>query len=72
LFFLNVVNVCQTVSRCELEATYGILLPKPTEEEDATRCPTAYELLTAYACKTCLLFHTLLYNLNLMMIKSWY
>jgi len=30
---------------------YGVLLPRPTEDEDATRCPTAYELLAAYASK---------------------
>jgi len=45
--------VCQTISRDELEGCYGILLPQPTEDEDATRCPTAYELLTAYASNDC-------------------
>lgn len=48
-FVPPVTLVCQTIGRCELEATYGILLPKPTEDEDAARCVTAYELLTAYA-----------------------
>jgi len=48
-FVLDVVNICQTISRDELEAMYGILLPQPTEDEDVQRCPTAYELLAAYA-----------------------
>jgi len=48
-FILDVRNVCQNICRGELEAKYGILLPQPTE--DTARCPTAYELLTAYASK---------------------
>lgn len=48
-FVPPVTLVCENISRSELEATYGILLPSPTDDEDATRCPTAYELLTAYA-----------------------
>lgn len=48
-FVPPVTLVCQYICRNELETTYGILLPRPTEDEDAARCPTAYELLTAYA-----------------------
>lgn len=48
-FVPPVTLVCQNICRDELEATYGILLPRPTEHEDTARCPTAYELLTAYA-----------------------
>lgn len=54
LFKFNVVNVCETIGRAELEDTYRIILPQPTEDEDAARCPTAYELLTAYASNTCI------------------
>jgi len=56
------VNVCQTISRDELEDSYGILLPQPTEDEDTARCPTAYELLTAYASNDLLLLLCIDFN----------
>ncbi|XP_005383243.2 PREDICTED: large subunit GTPase 1 homolog [Chinchilla lanigera] len=40
--------VCQNIPRRVLEATYGISLTKPREDEDPHRPPTAEELLTAY------------------------
>ncbi|XP_055977565.1 large subunit GTPase 1 homolog isoform X2 [Sorex fumeus] len=40
--------VCQNIPRHVLEATYGISIVMPTEDEDPTRPPTSEELLTAY------------------------
>ncbi|XP_048202869.1 large subunit GTPase 1 homolog [Perognathus longimembris pacificus] len=40
--------VCQNVPRRVLEATYGISIIKPREDEDPHRPPTSEELLTAY------------------------
>ncbi|XP_063080354.1 large subunit GTPase 1 homolog isoform X2 [Cavia porcellus] len=40
--------VCQNIPRRVLEATYGISLTKPREDEDPHRPPTSEELLTAY------------------------
>lgn len=40
--------VCERIPRSILEGTYGIMLPKPTEEEDPNRVPTPSELLKAY------------------------
>ncbi|KAL2090251.1 hypothetical protein ACEWY4_014939 [Coilia grayii] len=40
--------VCQTIPRAVLEATYGINIIRPREDEDPDRPPTAEELLSAY------------------------
>ncbi|NWX46690.1 LSG1 GTPase, partial [Steatornis caripensis] len=40
--------VCQHIPRDILEATYGINIIRPREDEDPDRKPTAEELLTAY------------------------
>ncbi|NWS78407.1 LSG1 GTPase, partial [Crotophaga sulcirostris] len=40
--------VCQHIPRNVLEATYGINIIRPREDEDPDRKPTAEELLTAY------------------------
>ncbi|XP_015418294.1 PREDICTED: large subunit GTPase 1 homolog isoform X4 [Myotis davidii] len=40
--------VCQNIPRHVLEATYGINIIKPREDEDPQRPPTSEELLTAY------------------------
>ncbi|XP_057594986.1 large subunit GTPase 1 homolog isoform X5 [Hippopotamus amphibius kiboko] len=40
--------ICQHIPRHVLEATYGIDIVKPREDEDPQRPPTAEELLTAY------------------------
>ncbi|XP_023675700.2 large subunit GTPase 1 homolog [Paramormyrops kingsleyae] len=40
--------VCQTIPRHVLEATYGINIIRPREDEDPERPPTAEELLSAY------------------------
>lgn len=40
--------VCQNIPRHVLEATYGISIIMPREDEDPTRPPTSEELLTAY------------------------
>lgn len=40
--------VCQNIPRHVLEATYGINIIMPREDEDPTRPPTSEELLTAY------------------------
>lgn len=42
--------VCQNIPRRVLEATYGINIIKPGEDEDPYRPPTSEELLTAYGC----------------------
>ncbi|KAM6223137.1 large subunit GTPase 1 homolog [Rhynchocyon petersi] len=42
--------VCQNIPRRVLEATYGITIIKPREDEDPHRAPTSEELLTAYGC----------------------
>ncbi|XP_068810153.1 large subunit GTPase 1 homolog [Struthio camelus] len=42
--------VCQHIPRNILEATYGINIIRPREDEDPDRKPTAEELLTAYGC----------------------
>lgn len=42
--------VCQHIPRHVLEATYGINVIKPREDEDPYRPPTSEELLTAYGC----------------------
>ncbi|KAL1787973.1 large subunit GTPase 1-like [Sigmodon hispidus] len=42
--------VCQNIPRHVLEATYGINIIKPGEDEDPCRPPTSEELLTAYGC----------------------
>ena len=49
--YLNNHYICRHIPRIVLEATYGILLPKPEEGEDADRLPTAHELLGTYGCK---------------------
>ncbi|NWY31500.1 LSG1 GTPase, partial [Pheucticus melanocephalus] len=41
-------HVCQHIPRNILEATYGINIIRPREDEDPDRKPTAEELLTAY------------------------
>lgn len=43
-----VTLVASLIPRCELECTYGIMLPRPLEGEDPMRPPTAEELLNAY------------------------
>lgn len=43
-----VTLVASLIPRCELEFTYGIMLPPPLEGEDPMRSPTAEELLNAY------------------------
>ncbi|XP_054441124.1 large subunit GTPase 1 homolog [Pteronotus mesoamericanus] len=40
--------ICQNIPRHVLEATYGINIIKPREDEDPHRPPTSEELLTAY------------------------
>ncbi|XP_072428635.1 large subunit GTPase 1 homolog [Chiloscyllium punctatum] len=40
--------VCQHIPRHVLEATYGINIIRPREDEDPNRLPTSEELLTAY------------------------
>ncbi|ELW50924.1 Large subunit GTPase 1 like protein [Tupaia chinensis] len=40
----------QNIPRHVLEATYGINIIKPREDEDPLRPPTSEELLTAYGC----------------------
>ncbi|XP_045707098.1 large subunit GTPase 1 homolog isoform X1 [Phyllostomus hastatus] len=42
--------ICQNIPRHVLEATYGINIIKPREDEDPHRPPTSEELLTAYGC----------------------
>ncbi|XP_062438466.1 large subunit GTPase 1 homolog isoform X2 [Rhea pennata] len=42
--------VCQHIPRNILEATYGINIIRPREDEDPDRKPTAEELLIAYGC----------------------
>ncbi|XP_067594567.1 large subunit GTPase 1 homolog [Pseudorca crassidens] len=42
--------ICQNIPRHVLEATYGIDIIKPREDEDPQRPPTSEELLTAYGC----------------------
>ncbi|XP_021040358.1 large subunit GTPase 1 homolog [Mus caroli] len=42
--------VCQNIPRRVLEATYGINIIKPREDEDPYRPPTSEELLMAYGC----------------------
>lgn len=41
--------VCNRIPRQLLEATYGLHLIKPAEDEDQNRPPTASELLTGFA-----------------------
>lgn len=41
--------VAQQIPRYYLESVYGISLPQPTNDEDPDRCPTATELLSAFA-----------------------
>lgn len=45
-----VTLVASLIPRCELDFTYGIMLPPPLEGEDPMRPPTAEELLNAYGC----------------------
>ncbi|XP_031813245.1 large subunit GTPase 1 homolog [Sarcophilus harrisii] len=40
--------ICQNIPRHVLEATYGIHIIRPREDEDPNRVPTSEELLTAY------------------------
>ncbi|XP_066467195.1 large subunit GTPase 1 homolog [Tiliqua scincoides] len=42
--------VCQRIPRRVLEATYGINIVRPREDDAPDRPPTAEELLTAYGC----------------------
>ncbi|XP_055481146.1 large subunit GTPase 1 homolog [Psammomys obesus] len=42
--------ICQHIPRYVLEATYGINIIKPREDEDPYRPPSSEELLTAYGC----------------------
>ena len=53
-------QICEYIPKRYLEATYGILLPKPKVEEgeDPDRLPTAYELMTAYSCELNCFFFT--------------
>ncbi|NXU73100.1 LSG1 GTPase, partial [Oreotrochilus melanogaster] len=48
LWFPSLAYVCQHIPRNILEATYGITIIRPREDEDPDRKPTAEELLTAY------------------------
>ncbi|XP_070610364.1 LOW QUALITY PROTEIN: large subunit GTPase 1 homolog [Erythrolamprus reginae] len=45
-----VTLVCQRIPRPVLEATYGISLPRPREDQDPHRAPTSEELLSALGC----------------------
>ncbi|NXI44104.1 LSG1 GTPase, partial [Galbula dea] len=45
---ISLTYVCQHIPRNILEATYGINIIRPREDEDPDRNPTAEELLTAY------------------------
>ncbi|NXK60053.1 LSG1 GTPase, partial [Sylvietta virens] len=47
-WFPSLAYVCQHIPRNVLEATYGINIIRPREDEDPDRKPTAEELLTAY------------------------
>ncbi|KGL73564.1 Large subunit GTPase 1, partial [Tinamus guttatus] len=47
---VSLTYVCQHIPRNILEATYGINIIRPREDEDPDRKPTAEELLTAYGC----------------------
>ncbi|KFV75443.1 Large subunit GTPase 1, partial [Dryobates pubescens] len=47
-WFPSLAYVCQHIPRNVLEATYGISIIRPREDEDPERKPTAEELLTAY------------------------
>ncbi|NWY73420.1 LSG1 GTPase, partial [Erithacus rubecula] len=47
-WFPSLAYVCQHIPRNILEATYGISIIRPREDEDPDRKPTAEELLTAY------------------------
>ncbi|NXA53982.1 LSG1 GTPase, partial [Nothocercus julius] len=49
-WFPSLAYVCQHIPRNVLEATYGINIIRPREDEDPDRKPTAEELLTAYGC----------------------
>ncbi|NWJ01942.1 LSG1 GTPase, partial [Crypturellus undulatus] len=49
-WFPSLAYVCQHIPRNILEATYGINIIRPREDEDPDRKPTAEELLTAYGC----------------------
>ncbi|XP_029140831.1 large subunit GTPase 1 homolog [Protobothrops mucrosquamatus] len=42
--------VCQRIPRPVLEATYGISILRPREDEDPDRTPTSEELLSALGC----------------------
>ncbi|NXX87001.1 LSG1 GTPase, partial [Urocolius indicus] len=46
--FPSLAYICQHIPRNILEATYGINIIRPREDEDPDRKPTAEELLTAY------------------------
>lgn len=50
-WFPSLAYVCQHIPRNILEATYGINIIRPREDEDPDRKPTAEELLTAYGCE---------------------
>ncbi|KAL7991180.1 hypothetical protein Chor_012835 [Crotalus horridus] len=43
-------HVCQRIPRPVLEATYGISILRPREDEDPDRPPTSAELLSALGC----------------------
>ncbi|KAM3834194.1 large subunit GTPase 1 homolog isoform 1-T1 [Vipera latastei] len=45
-----VTLVCQRIPRPVLEATYGISILRPREDEDPDRTPTSEELLSALGC----------------------
>lgn len=47
----SLAHVCQRIPRQVLEATYGIHIVRPREDEASDRQPTAEELLTAYGCE---------------------
>uniref|UniRef100_H0WMU6 Large subunit GTPase 1 homolog n=1 Tax=Otolemur garnettii TaxID=30611 RepID=H0WMU6_OTOGA len=45
---VSLAYICQNIPRHVLEATYGINIIKPREDDDPHRPPTSEELLTAY------------------------
>lgn len=47
----SLAHVCQRIPRPVLEATYGISILRPREDEDPDRTPTSEELLSALGCE---------------------
>ena len=53
------------IPRIVIENTYGINIPKPRENEDQSRPPTAEEMLSAYESKNRSLLFCIQINFNM-------